>query len=290
MRKSPVLYLLFGLLLLAAACKREEEVLIPDNIAPPDRTVEDVVVESYITRVYISLLGRKADDNEAAAAKTQLRGGNFSLSARADFVDGLTVGSEYQYRLYDLGRYELLDGADTTSIREQRDVFSLLLTQPQYQAFWAALTIERDRLNDVLSIPGALTSGSIDRFEMHRRFSTNYFFDQINMGTQNFVIAMFQEFLFRFPTDAERIQGERMVDGFSSTSFLESGRNKEDFIRILLSSGDYAEGQVRSVFLRMLYREPSVQEVELLTPSYKDTGDYRALLRNVLSSDEFAGL
>jgi hypothetical protein len=289
MRKSYPLVVLLGLLLLVA-CKREEEVLIDGNIAPPDRTVEDVVVENYVNRVYISLLGRKADDSEAAAAKAQLRSGNFSLSARGAFVDGLTVGSEYQVRLFDIGRYELLNGADTTSIREERDLFNLLLTQTQYQPFWPALTIERDRLNAVLAIPSSLIAGSIDRREMHRRLVTNYFFDQINMGTQNFVFAMYQKFLFRSPTEAERVASERMVDGFSSIAFLQPGRNRDDFIAILLASGDYAEGQVRNVFLRMLYREPSTQEIELLTPDLQDTGDYRALLRSVLSSDEFAGL
>lgn len=290
MRKTrPLLYLL-GLLLLLVACKREEEVLIDDNIAPPDRTVEDVVVENYITRVYISLLGRKADDAEAAAAMIQLRGGNFTVSARGAFVDGLTVGPEYANRLYDLGRYELLNAADTTDIREQRDLFAFLLTQPQYQVIWPQLTIERDRLDLVLDIPDQLVAGSIDRREMHRRFVNNYFFDQINMGTQNFVFAMYQLFLYRAPTEAERVASERMVDGFNATVFLETGRTRDDFIRILLGSGDYAEGQVRSTFLRTLYREPTTQEVELLTPEYKNTGDYRALLRSVLSSDEFAGL
>lgn len=290
MRKTlPLIYLL-GLLLALTACKREEEVLIDGNIAPPDRTVEDIVVENYITRVYISLLGRKADDTEAATAKTQLRSGNFTLSARGAFIDGLTVGAEYQYRLFDLGRYELLDGTDTSAIREQRDVFALLLTQPQYQAYYAVLTIERDRLNDVLAIPSALVAGTIDRREMHRRLVTNYFFDQINMGTQNFVIALYQKFLYRSPTEAERVSAERMVDGFTSTAFLQQGRDKDDFVSLLLASGDYAEGQVRNTFLRTLYREPTTQEDELLSPGYYATGDYRALLRSVLSSDEFAGL
>jgi hypothetical protein len=150
--------------------------------------------------------------------------------------------------------------------------------------------LQRDQLQDVLDIPADLIAGTIGIQEMYRRLVTNKGYDEINMGTQNFVVSMFQNFLERYPTDAERAAGEIMVDGFSSQLFLVNGDSKTDFIAIFLASNDYYEGQVRLLFRRYLYRSPSTQELEQLTLRYRDTGDYQVLQKAVLSKDEFIGL
>lgn len=289
MLKSPLLWALL-LMVFVAGCKKEEIITVPDNVAPPDRTIEDITVENYVNRTYISLLGRKAEDAELDADFATLRAGNFSRDARRTFVQGLADGPEFENRLYYIARALYLNASDTTEIREQRDFFVLLLTQPQYQAFYPQLEHERDRLNAVLAIPAGLANGSIDVRDMHKRLSDNYIYDQINMGTQNFVISMFQNFLFRYPTDAELADAERMVDGLTSTSFLQSGRNKDDFIRIFFDTGDYFEGQVREVHVRLLFREPTAQELSTLSVSYLNGDTHADLLREVLSTDEFAGI
>lgn len=290
MQKHYVWIALLTLSFIFNACRREEEVIVPGNVAPPDHTIDDITVEAYVNRTYISLLGRKPDDTEAATAKSQLRSSNFSATARETFVDGLIALPEYDQRLFDIGRILLINSADTSVIQEQILLFNLLLTQTQYQLIWPQITIERDNLLDVLEIPALLRANSIDTREMHRRLVTNYIYDQINMGTQNFVISMFQNFFFRYPTAAELAASQSMVDGFTSTVMLQTGRTKTTFIDILLHSGDYAEGQVRDIYLRTLYREPTTEEVETLATQYQASGDYAAMLRTVLVSDEFAGL
>lgn len=289
--RTPLFALGFAFLFALIACTpKQEEVLIPDNQAPPDGTISDIVVESYVNRAYISLLGRKADEVEFPAAVTQLRLNNLSQSDREAFLNGIIGSDEYYNNLFDVGRAQLLNSIDTSEIGEQIFLFNLLLQDPQYQALYPTLIEERDRLQEILTIVPQLKAGTIDEVEMHRRMVHNYIYDQINMGTQNFVISMFQNFLFRYPTDAELADSEMMVDGFPSQVFLESGRNKEDFIRIFLESADYYEGQVRDVYSRFLFRDPGTKEMESLSVSYKGSGDYAALLVAVLSSDEFVGL
>lgn len=289
MQRTAFFLALFSLLFVLS-CKKEEIIKVPGNVAPPDGTIEDIAVESYINRSYISLLGRKPEATEANAAFSQLRAGGFSRDSRRDFIQGLTSATEFDQRVFAVGRALYLNSADTTDIREQRDLFNLLLASPQYQAFWPQLTLERDRLNGVLAIPADFAANNLSIIEMHKRLIYNYFYDQINMGTQNFVVSMFQNFLFRYPSTEELSNGEAMVDGFISTIFLQNGRNKEDFINIFFNTGDYFEGQVRDVHLRLLFREPSTQEIELLAIPFKDTGDYEAMLQEVLSSDEYAGI
>ena len=277
-------------ILLVVSCKKEEIILVPGNQAPPDHTVENITIESYINRVYISLLGRKPIQAEFDAAFTPLRSSDLSKDSRRVFIDNLTSTSPYQNRLFDVGRSLYLNSIDTTSIREQRDLFNLLLTQPPYQSIWPQITIERDRLNEILAIPADFATGTLTMSEMHRRLVHNYIYDQINMGTQNFVVSMFENFLFRYPTSAELAEGTAMVDGFTSTFFLQQGQNKVDFIDIFLASGAYFEGQVRDIFLRTHFREPTAEEVSILAVEYANSKDYEGLMREVLSTDEFAGI
>lgn len=279
-----------GMWLALAGCSKQEEVLIPDNTAPPDETISDIVIESYINRTYITLLGRKPEDPEFAAGVTQLRQNNVSAGNRTDFVNSVFAKPEYPQRLFDVGRQLYLNSQDTTDIRDQVFIFDLLLQDVQYQALWPVIQDERDRLVAILEVPTGLANGTVTVTEMHRRLVYNYIYDQINMGTQNFVIAMFQQFLFRYPTDAELAASELMVDGLSSVIFFETGNSKDEFIDIFLASNDYYEGQVRDVYTRNLFREPDTQELESLSIAYKGNGDYEALLLSVLTSDEYAGL
>lgn len=280
----------FVVLLSLISCNKQEEILIDDNTAPPDYTIDDVVVESYINRSYISLLGRKPDSNEASSASTTLRQNNLSVANREAFLNGLLGRAEYFERQYDIGRSLYLNSVDTTGINQELLVLDIILSDPQYSAVWPLVEIEKTKLLELLEIPDELTNGNIDMPEMHRRMVFNLIYDEINMGTQNFVVSMFQNFLFRYPTAAELAAGELMVDGFASTVFLENGRTKEDFMDIFFASGDYCEGQVRDVYTRYLFREPTAEELESLSVAYKADGDYQALVRSVLASDEYAGL
>jgi hypothetical protein len=276
--------------LLLAACKREEEVLIPGNVAPPDHTVTDLVLENYINRSYITLLGYQPDAGAMAQGKATLRTHNVSADDRLAFLTQVMAQPAYTYRLFDIGRSSLINAADTSDIRDELNILDFILSDSAYISFWPAAQVQRAELGAVLAIPGDLLAGTIDVVEMYRRLVTNEIYDQINMGTQNFVVSMFQNFLGRYPTEAERTAAEIMVDGFSAQVFLENGRSKTDFIAIFLRSRDYYEGQVRALFSRYLYRSPNTEELESLTISYKNSGDFKALQKQILIKDEFVGL
>lgn len=274
----------------AAGCKKEEEIIVPGNEAPPDSTVNDVVLESYINRCYITLLGERPDDAEMAAGKTALRSHNLSMADREAFLDGLMAQPAYVPRVYDIGRANLLNSTDTSDIREEIWLLDFILSDSAYIAFWPLAQTERAKLQDVVDIPADLAAGTIGMQEVYRRLVTNRIYDDINMGTQNFVISLFQNFLNRYPTEAERVAGEAMVNGFTSQVFLVNGDSKTEFIDIFLHSRDYYEGQVRELYRRYLYHEPTTEAMEELTLSYEANGDYKALQKAVLSNDEFVGL
>lgn len=289
-RFTPLLLALLTVLVLSSCGKDQEIVPIDGNVAPPDYTVPTVVKESYVNRVYISLLGRKPDDGEFQTGLAQLNQNNMSVTNRETFLDDVIDNYDYHYNLFDVNRINLINAADTSEMKEFIAVFNLLLMDPQYQPLYPVIQAEIDKMQLVLDIPDGLANGSLDLPGAHRRFVNNNIYDEINMGTQNFVQSCFENLLFRYPTAAELTSASTMVDGFSANVFLQSGRNKDDFLTIFFSSNDYYEGQVRDVYQRFLFRDPDSVEMDELTQSYKNSGDYEALIKTVLSSDEYAGI
>tara|TARA_B110000902_G_C13886904_1_gene428978 strand:- start:246 stop:611 length:366 start_codon:yes stop_codon:yes gene_type:complete len=118
----------------------------------------------------------------------------------------------------------------------------------------------------------------------------NNFFDEINMGTENFVIAMFQHFLLRYPTQAEVENASDMVNDGNATVFFETGNGKDDFINIFFASDEYYTGQTNILFNRYLFRNPTSEESVNYSLDYINTGDYKLLQKRVLSNNEFIGL
>jgi hypothetical protein len=277
------------LAVLLSACTKTEEVIIDGNTPPPDETIDNITVESYINRTYIRVLGRKPDSIEFEQGNTTLRVHNLSTADREAFVDQVTSDPGFYQHTFDAWRSYLLDNTDTTEIREFITLFDLLQTNPDYAAIWDVLATEEARLRAVLAIPADLAAG-LAMSEMHKRLTNNYIYDNLNMGSQNFVISHFQNLLLRYPTESELLQGEAMVNGIPAFLFLESGKSRDDFLNIFYASTDYQEGQVVILFNDVLFRDPDSREMVDYTASYDASGDYKALLRSLLITNEFIGL
>lgn len=276
------------------SCKKKEieniEVVTPDNVAPPDNTIPNVIKENYANKAYISVLGRKPTSSEHSQGKTILDKNNLSVADRNEMLDTILSKSGYNQRLYDISLVNLLNNLDTAQITQFIDVFTILLTDTAYSAAWPQIQDEKTRLEILKGASGDLESGTINIIGLHRRCAYNYFYDQLNMGTENFVVSMFQNFLFRYPTDEELTQGKLMVDGFEGVLFFQSGKSKDEFLNIFFASGNYFEGQVRDLFLKYLFREPNSIEMSSKTTSFKNSLDYKVLQKEILAMDEYVGL
>ncbi len=291
MRRSRLIFTCSLFCLFAiTACKRDLEEIIDGNIAPPDPTVEKVVKENYINRVYISLLGRKPVAAEYSTAFDIVDAANLDSGSRAEVLDIVLSQPEFRDNQFTQAKADLLEGIDTVEIINQILLYELLKLDPQYAAYIDLLNAEIDKMNLVLDIPSELKAGAIDEREMHRRLVSNAIYDEINMGTQNFIISTFTHLLLRYPTASELEQSTLMVEGFNGVLFLETGKSKSDYLNIFTLSSDYCEGRVRDAFLRYVFREPQFNELTSLTQAYKANDDYRAILKSVLGSGEFAGL
>jgi len=278
------------LLLAVSACTKTDDIIIKNNQPPTDKTIDSSTVLLYINKTYINLMGREPGATERAEAIDILRQNNFSIDNRKQFLELLLGIPEYKRNLFIVANAEFLNSIDSVEIANQIYLFQLLLMQPQYAPFFDVLNAEIARLTQLNKTTQDLINGTLDYRGMLKRITDNYFYDQINMGTENFVVFTFINYLFRYPSDSELAQGKVMVDGNNATLFLELGKSKTDFINIFFNSNDYYEGQVRYIFKKYLFREPTSAEIPFYANPYKTTGDYTAMQKNILSTDEYAGV
>ena len=102
--------------LLLSNCTKTEEVLVPGNLAPPDNTIENVIKENYVNKLYINLLGRKATDTEYTAGLALLNKNNLATADRRTLINSVFSQAGYWKRTDQLAREELLNSADSMDI------------------------------------------------------------------------------------------------------------------------------------------------------------------------------
>jgi hypothetical protein len=291
MGKQFILKLLFITSILGiASCTKKEDKIIPGNTPPPDNTLPTGLKANFINKSYIGLLGREPSDLEYNEALNSLNSNNFNEASRSTVISNILENDEFYTRQFEIANNEMLNGLDTFEVNDVIYTFTFLLTQPQYEPFYEQIQSELDRLVAYKSIPSLLNNGQLSIQGMHRICINNYFFDQLNMGSLNFVIATYQLFLLRNPTEFEKTEGVKIIDGFTGILFLQEASSKNEYLDIFLNSNDYAEGQVKQMFNRFLFRSPNTEESVYFTQLLKQNLDFKILLVNLLKSDEYAGI
>ena len=282
------LLFLFSILIISS-CTKIEDVIVGDNTLPPDNTIENTTIETYINKLYISTIGREPIESEFTANFTTLREADVSQESREIVIDGILNKDEYTGNLFKLECEHLLLGLDTADINLNIYVLTGLRDMAQgLELLYFEDALERMlKLQEVL--PG-LGDGTISNMEMHKRMVNNNMYDEINMGTENFVISMFQSFMQRYPTTSELENGKLMVNDNNSSVFFIPGNGKEDFINIFIESDEYYTGQTNILFNRYLFRDPNSEESINYSLDYINSQDYKLLQRRILSTNEFIGL
>ncbi len=284
------LFLLFCFVSLFLSCKKETLETVPNNKAPNDLTVELTTIERYITRTYILALGREPDSLEALNAKTDLVNSELDSTSRANFVNSIFTDPAYLPNLYEQNKINLLNNVDTAEFTFWIGIFNNFLQDTTAMFQWPYIQFEVDRMILMQSAYGEFTTGAIDIRELHKRMCNNYIYDQINMGSANFVISTFQHLVNRNPTNSEQVNGITMIEGNNSILFLEIGESKSDYLNILINNSNYYEAQVVFLYGKYLNRQPSSYEMTTGTSLFSSTNDYTAVQKVILTSNEFIGI
>ena len=267
-------------------------VIIDDNTAPPYSEVTTVQIQNYINKMYIDLIGREPLQQELEDDTNLLKNSNLSLESRIQLLNQLMSNPLYYDRFFDVYSAAYLNGVGQQEILGQIYLYTLLQEQAEQVNNYALAQLyqlEIDKLNNLLTARDDYESEDITIIEYMQRICYNYFYDEINMGSENFVLSCFENFLKRFPTESERTAGITMVDGFSSQLLLRDGNTKKDFIEIITTNLGFFEGLTIDIYQQLLARNPDSEEMNDATLELSENTNYQAIQQKVIVSTEYAG-
>ncbi len=293
--KHVILIALIPLLFLSCKTEITEEIhkniVVEGNRVPDYSGVSTLQVENYVNKLYIDLIGEEPDGPELDQKVALLKNNGLSAESREIIIDELLAGTKYYKQLFHQTSAAYLNGLLKNEISDQILNFAYIREQSLINGDTLVayiLEYEIGQLTDLIRADQDLKDGLITRNEFYGRFCLNYFFDQINMGSENFVKATFENMLGRFPTESELSNGENMVNGFGGQLLLQAGNSKPDLVRIVSMSQEFYNHWVDLNYSALLGRSSSAAELEdafLLLAN----DDFAGVLTSILKSDEYAG-
>jgi hypothetical protein len=129
-----------------ASCNKTEDIIVDNNVPPPDHTIDSSTIQIYVNKAYINILGREPLAWEKSSAINQLNDNNFSLANRIGFIQTVIGKSDYTRNQYNVARVEYLQNLDSMEIESQIFQYQYLLSQPQYAPFYDMLNAELARV------------------------------------------------------------------------------------------------------------------------------------------------
>lgn len=195
------------------SCKKDNIEYISGNTPPPDFTVETVVKENYVNKLYISILGRQASDTEYKDGLVLMNESGLSEAGRLELISSIMDKEDYFHNEYETIREDLLDGVDTSEVTKYKKILVNSKERTDDQDLINSYDSLIKNLDLILGIIPGLENDAFNFVEVQRRCVDNYLYDKLNMGSENFVVSMYQNFLFRYPTSEEIISAVDMVDG-----------------------------------------------------------------------------
>lgn len=288
--------------LVFSGCKPETFVF-EDNAIPHYDEISTILVQNYVNRYYIDLIGREPNDLEMARDVQILEEGDLTASIRLQVLDVLmtstdstdqsTYTTQYHRKLYTDLKARFLEGASDAILDSRYGLLRSMAIQDSLNGNFAGYTINQaasERLRLVLSCDEDLESDSITVREACGRMLWNSIYDQINMNSFNFIQASFDDLYQRFPTQAEFDVAYGVIENNQpGILFGTSAQDKPSYVDALIWNSEWDEGMVRWQYRTMLARDPSDQETLEGMSVFSTTISVADIQRVVLISDEYAG-
>jgi hypothetical protein len=256
--------------------------------AQGQKTHDSILVRNFVVKSYIALSGSKPLPQAIKETCRQFQLYDSFETKKGQFVDTLLNQKAFYTNLYDKYRFEYLQGTNSDLIYHDIADYKLLLTIKTQSVFFDLFTDILNKLQRLLTIEDKLQTGEISNDEALAYFLDNKFYDDINMGPDNYVISTFNYLFFRNPTKYELIEGKKMLANQTGTLFFKQGQSKEEYLSIIMSSDSYKEGRVRYWYNNLLNREPEPDEIlNFISTKAFDT---KTLIKNIIVSKEFTGV
>ncbi|MGB1039495.1 MAG: hypothetical protein ACPGVD_01330 [Flavobacteriales bacterium] len=284
------------------SCKKEDK-FISNNNAPNYYGVPTIKVKNYVNRLFIDLAGREPLDVEMDSIVALLEANNLNFSTRESIIlklqfdtvpqsNGDNFKQLFYLNIYGLQKARFLEGIDDAGISQQRGILLAAANSDSIMGnmlgyFWNKQQAEI--YNDILTADTAFRNGSIKFNEMCRRMCYNGIYDQINMNSFNYVNAVFDNNLYRFPTSDEFTSSYNMVESdLADLLFSQPGESKFDFSKIVTHCREFNDGTVTWVYRSFVSRFPTAQELYHYSSHFESNSDLPYIIREVMKTDEYA--
>lgn len=264
--------------------------VVEGNEPPLYDGVTTVQLHNYINKIYIDIIGREPLESELIYSENLLRDNNLTENAINQLLNGLMNTDDYYDRFNDIYFGSMLNAADSTFIANRLEQFNVqleysteILEQLYYQNAINRLeelqSAKSDYQNEVISLEVYIS-----------RILNNVIYDEINMGTENFVLSCFENLFKRLPTESELENGSRMVNGQPAQLLFTDGATKERFIEIMTTNAEFYQGISIDIYRQLLARDPSSPEMGIAaTEFYQGIIEYQDLQKQVIKTEEYTG-
>lgn len=269
-----------------------EQLIVPGNQKPPYNGIPSILVENYVTKIYIDLIGQKPTPEEKDTGVKYLLDNKLSDEAREKLISDVIAVQAYHDRLFQISTDLMLNGMgydEIDDVRTEYEAVKDFYLQAGDTFFARFIENEVLKLQLVLDAPMDYQNKDISLNEYYSRLSFNLIYDEINMGSENFVISCFENLFKRKPTASEDSSGVSMVDGISSTILRKEGRTKLDFLNIVTQDPEFYQGRVLDAYSTLLLRPPNSEELGNATEKFITSGDYNQVQIDIVKTDEYAG-
>lgn len=313
-RLSPLSCLRIGLLSFCAlvlsslfsACTKQEIITIDNNQVPYYDEIPTLLVENYVNKIFIDLLGREPTDIEMQQEVEALQNAKLQRTARealitklqndTTYVDG-DISYKYAYcrQVYEMTKAHLIEGASSDEINEILGPIASSLVQylaaggTTADSFYIATHEVVQKLETLLEAGDDYREDSIDIFDLFEINIDNAVYDNINMNTFNYVNATFDNLFYRYPTDEEFYIAYEMIENSTTGQlFGQTGSSKDDYVAIVGKSIELSEGIIIWVYESLLARRPSTQETYDVLLDFHENHDFKGLQLRLMCTDEYA--
>lgn len=176
-------------------------------------------------------------------------------------IDSLLNKKDFYIFLESKFRNEYLESASIEYMHEQIKDFYFLTFSREKSIYHQTFKDNFDALNYLGMISlGQFKRSDVNLLEIKKNIFLNPIYDNINMGSFNYVVSSFQHLLNRKPTKNELRESIKMIEGNHGILFNTEGRSKKDFISIVLKNEEYKENQIKYWYAYFFNEEINIKE------------------------------
>lgn len=300
-------FILVAVITLCFGCKKTETNTTTIFKSIDDyREIPTVLVENYVNRMYIDLLGREPLDKEMENDVAYLRSGDLSQATRISLIKKLQFDTtfsdgeesykrKYFNQIYNKSKGRMIEGASEAEISKEISLLARPIYDDSIAGNFEAMEIkkyERQKLYDLLDAELDYMNDSISFGDMLGRMANNKIYDIINMNTFNFVRATFDNIFFRFPTDDEFHTCFDIVEYNQARLFWgKPAQNKLELINLWINSNEFLNGTVTWLYKSLLARNPNTYEMAygmIILNNPENQHAIQELEQFIISTDEYA--